>query len=359
MLANKKAAPPSFELPSFRTPWLLALLVITLCFFLLDIALGSVHIPTLEILKMLLGEPGQHGAWEKILFNIRLPKAVTAVFAGMALSVSGLQMQTFFRNPLAGPSVLGITAGASLGVALVLLGVGQAASLAAIKEMGLGGSWLIVAAATTGAGLIFFLILMVSIRIDDHVTLLIVGLMVANITIAVVSIWQYFSNPEQIQDYLLWTFGSLSGVSKQQLPILSGAVLLGILATFSISKQLNLLLLGPRYAQSMGLHTPFVKVVIIAITSLLAGAITGFCGPIGFIGIAVPHLCRSLFNTSDHRLLIPACCLVGASILLLCDVIAQLPGSQGTLPINSVTALLGSPVVLWVILKQKNTKGMF
>ncbi len=326
--------------------------------FLLDVALGSVNIPLSEVLASFLGSSGNE-AFSSIILKIRLPRAITAILAGSALSVAGLQMQTLFRNPLAGPSVLGITAGASLGVAAVMLATGSATTAFAIRQLGIGGSWLIILASTIGAMLVLLIILAISFKIRDNVIMLIVGIMVANITIAIVSIWQYFSDPEQIQEYILWTFGSLGGVTNEQLRVLALIIGFGILMTFFTSKSLNALLLGEDYAESMGLNIRWTRIGIIAITSVLAGAITGFCGPIGFIGIAVPHLTRSALNTSDHKILIPATVLVGAILMLFCDLLAKVPGSQTVLPVNAITALVGSPVVIWIILKRKNLKKSF
>jgi len=349
------------RLPSLfpRITLVAVLIVASVILFILDLALGSVSIPFKEVINILLGNGSENIAWLKIVESIRLPKAFTAVLAGVALSLSGLQMQTLFRNPLAGPSVLGITAGASLGVAVVMLSSGFITTTYTIQQLGISGSWLVVFASTTGSALIFLVIIAISIRVNDNVVLLIGGIMLANITIAIVSVWQYFSNPEQIQDYLVWTFGSLGGVTKQHLQVLAITVVFGVVLTFASSKFLNLLLLGENYASSMGLNIKTVKVLIITSTSLMAGAVTGFCGPIGFIGIAVPHLSRSLFNISDHRALIPISCLIGAALMLFCDIVSQIPGHQTTLPINSVTALIGSPVVLWVILKNRNLKSAF
>ncbi len=326
--------------------------------FLLDVALGSVNIPLSEVLASFLGSSGNE-AFSSIILKIRLPRAITAILAGSALSVAGLQMQTLFRNPLAGPSVLGITAGASLGVAAVMLATGSATTAFAIRQLGIGGSWLIILASTIGAMLVLLIILAISFKIRDNVIMLIVGIMVANITIAIVSIWQYFSDPEQIQEYILWTFGSLGGVTNEQLRVLALIIGFGILMTFFTSKSLNALLLGEDYAESMGLNIRWTRIGIIALTSVLAGAITGFCGPIGFIGIAVPHLTRSALNTSDHKILIPATVLVGAILMLFCDLLAKVPGSQTVLPVNAITALVGSPVVIWIILKRKNLKKSF
>ncbi|MEQ9440905.1 MAG: iron ABC transporter permease [Cyclobacteriaceae bacterium] len=339
--------------------WLLILGVGVIVTGIADIAWGSVPIPVAEVFRLLVGKKTDSEIWSNILFKIRIPKAVTALLAGMALSVSGLQLQTLFRNPLAGPSVLGITAGASLGVATVMLASGQSATLYAIQQSGIGQGWLLVGAASGGAALVMLLILAVSLRISDNIVLLIIGIMFSNITLSVVSIWQYFSQPEQIRDYLLWTMGSLGSVTTDHLRILLPLTLLGVLGTFLLSKNLNGLLLGEQYARSMGLPLLGTRIGIIVVTSVLVGLVTGFCGPIGFIGIAVPHLVRSLFNTTDHRWLIPGCCLMGALVLLVCDLISQWPGSAWVLPINAITALLGSPVVIWVILRRRNLRAHF
>lgn len=327
--------------------------------FLASVSLGSVSIPLGEVVRVLLGGEASDPAWTKIIRNLRLPRALTAVLAGSALSVGGLQMQTLFRNPLAGPSVLGITAGASLGVAAVMLAAGSVATVFAIQQLGSLQSWLIIGAASMGSFLVLMLILAISAKVQDNVTLLILGLMIGNITIALVSIWQYFSKPEQIRDYIIWTFGSLGGVPPGQLWILLLVTLAGTLMAFGLSKSLNGLLLGENYARSMGIAVRRARYVIIISTSLLAGGITAFCGPIGFVGIAVPHLARSALNTNDHKVLIPATLVTGALIMLVCDIVAQVPGSATTLPISAVTSMVGSPVVIWVILKRRNLGASF
>lgn len=333
---------------------MLSLLVIA---FLLDVALGSVHIPVKEVIKVLFTPDSVNESWIYIVEKIRLPKALTAIIVGCGLSVSGLQMQTLFRNPLAGPSVLGITAGASLGVALVMLSAGSITSLYTIKELGISGSWLIIIASSLGAALIMVIIVSISSSLKDNVIVLIVGVMIGNITLSIISIWQYFSSPELIKDYLMWTFGSLGGVTGNQLLILATVVFAGLVISFLSSKLLDALLLGENYARSMGLTVQRARLLIVLSTSVLAGGITAFCGPIGFIGIAVPHLARALFNTSNHRILIPACCLVGTVLMLICDIVAQLPGSQTVLPINVITALVGSPVVIWIIAGPTKLRG--
>lgn len=343
----------------FRPYAIPALVLAVVLLILLDLSLGSVGIPVDQVFKILSGSSSDNAAWESIILKIRLPRTITTVLAGAALSVGGLQMQTLFRNPLAGPSILGITAGASLGVAAVMLAAGSATTIFSIQQLGIEGSWLVIIASTLGAGLVLFLILLISFKIRDNVVMLIVGIMVANITIAIVSIWQYFSDPEQIQEYILWTFGSLGGVTNNQLSILAMVIGFGVVLSFLLSKTLNALLLGESYAQSMGLNVKLARVKIIIVTSVLAGAITGFCGPIGFVGIAVPHLTRSFLNTSDHRVLIPSTVLVGAILMLICDIIAQVPGTSTVLPVNAITALIGSPIVIWIIVRRRNLKSSF
>src|SRR5699024_3197656 len=236
---------------------------------------------------------------------------------------------------------------------------GTITSIFAIQQLSTMGRWVIVLAASLGSAAVLLLILLISVKVRDNVTLLIIGLMVGNITIAIVSIWQYFSSPEQIQDYLIWTFGSLGGVPLDQLWILALVVLLGGGLALLMSKPLNGLLLGENYARSMGMSVSSARIWIIISTSLLAGGITAFCGPIGFVGIAVPHLTRSLLGTNEHRVLIPGTLLMGALLLLACDIVAQLPGSTSTLPISAVTSLVGSPVVIWVIIQRKNLQASF
>jgi iron complex transport system permease protein len=246
-----------------------------------------------------------------------------------------------------------------LGVAVVMLASGSVAGSFAIRALGIGGSWGLVLAATTGAALVMGLVLALSAKVRDNVVLLIVGIMIASVTGAIVSLWQYFSAPEQIQEYLLWTFGSLGGVVGAHLTVLALVVSIGLVLAFASAKSLNVLLLGENYARSMGLRVGRSRTLIILSTSLLAGSITAFCGPIGFVGIAVPHLTRALLRTADHRVLLPASCLAGAALTLGCDCITQLPGSQITLPLSVVTSLLGAPVVLWVVLRRQSIRSSF
>lgn len=338
---------------------IVSLIVLAILFFMLDIMLGSVRIPFDEVARIVFLGESDTTAWLFIVEKIRFPKAITAILVGCGLSVSGLQMQTLFRNPLAGPSELGITAGAGLGVAAVMLTSGSSASIYAIRQLGISGSWLIVAMASLGSALVLSLVLLIAGRIKDNVILLIVGVMIGTITVSVISIWQYFSQPEQLQEYILWTFGSLGGIVQYHLYVLSGVVVVGLLIAFASSKALNAMLLGENYARSMGLTVGKTRLIIMVSTSLLTGSITAFCGPIGFIGIAIPHITRSLLGTSDHRILIPCTCLVGTVLMLFCDIVAQMPGSQTVLPINVVTSLLGAPVVIWVIVRRNHLRSSF
>jgi iron complex transport system permease protein len=338
---------------------LMGLGVLLVVMFTLDLALGSVHIPPDHLLMILLGGEPERPSWRQIVLIFRLPRAVTAILAGAALSVSGLQMQTLFRNPLAGPFVLGINAGASLGVALVVLSIGSVGTPALLGHLGLLGELGVVAAACLGSALVFGAVLIVSRQVQSSMTLLILGLMFGYVTTAAVSLLLYFSIAERIQAYLTWQFGSFGGVTWSQMKILAPTVFLGLVIAHLLAKPLNALLLGEAYARSMGLTVQRARFWMIGSASVLAGSITAFCGPIGFLGVAVPHLCRALFNTSDHRVLAPATTLMGASLALLADLIAHLPGHQMVLPLNAVTALIGAPVVIWVILRQRNLRRSF
>jgi len=333
------------------------LILILIALFNINLLVGSVFIPFSELWNALAGDGGS--AYEKIIYLFRIPKAITALLAGSALSVCGLLMQSLFRNPLAGPSVLGITSGSSIGVALVLLGSGYSASNYIINQIDIDLSFLIFIAASAGAAFIMAIILIIASKIQDNIVLLLVGIMIGNITLSVISIWQYFARPEQIQDFLFWTLGSLSGVSNEKLILMLVVVVSLVILVYLFSNQLNVMLTGKNYATSMGLNYKTNRFIIILFTSLLTGVVTGFCGPIGFVGIAVPHIARSVFNTSNHKILIPATVILGSIILLFCDLIAHLPGSQYILPINAVTALIGSPIVIWVIIRNKNIHKAF
>ncbi len=312
------------------------LITLTVSLFLLDLAVGAVNIPVRDVWAALTGGDCPP-ATKKIVLNIRLIKAVVALLAGASLSVSGLQMQTLFRNPLAGPYVLGISSGASLGVALVVLA-------------GIGSSIGIAGAAWVGAAAVLIVITAVGRRIKDIMVILILGMMFSSGVGAVVQILQYFSHEESLKAFVIWTMGSLGDVTLPQLTLLAPSVAVGLLLAVLTIKPLNLLLFGEEYAVTMGLDIRRSRGLLFLSTTLLAGTITAFCGPIGFIGLAIPHVTRMLFQNSDHRVLLPGTTLSGASILLLCDVISKI----FTLPINAITALLGIPIVVWVVLRNKS-----
>ncbi|WP_017651649.1 iron ABC transporter permease [Fortiea contorta] len=325
--------------------------------FLLNLALGSVDIPIDEVTKILLGQQPEKATWTNIILKFRLPKALTATLAGAALGVSGLQMQTLFRNPLAGPFVLGISSGASLGVALVILTVNAMGTPKLLIDLGIVGDFGLVIAASLGAASVLGVMLVVSRRVQDTMTLLILGLLFGYATGAIVSILLQFSSKESIQSYIIWTFGSFAGVTWKQLVVLAPVISLGLLVAVLMSKSLNVLLLGESYARSLGLTVQQTRFSIILSASILAGAITAFCGPIAFLGVAIPHLCRSFFNTADHRILIPGVIIMGGILALFADLLSQFWGNQMVLPLNAVTALIGTPVVTWVIMRRNSKKS--
>jgi iron complex transport system permease protein len=317
--------------------------------FVLQLLLGSVQIPFCEVVYVMFGIKTTNEVWSNIILQSRLPSALAAMFAGAGLSVSGLQMQTLFRNPVAGPYVLGISAGASLGVAVFIL----AASAFGFSQTNIMGSWSIVLAAAVGAMGIFFIIFLISYRLNDVVAILIIGLMIGGGISALIEILQTFSSNEALKRFVLWSFGSFRYVDREQVTYLGGVVTVGIVFSFFLSKPLNLLLLGDIYAESLGQNVRAAKIMLVLCTSLLAGTITAFCGPIGFVGLAVPHIARAVFKTANHQWLTPACVLLGAVICGLCNIVASTPGTDSILPINAITSLLGAPVVIWVILKQR------
>lgn len=321
----------------FRTSTLFViLLALTVFLFCVDLSVGAVSIPLDQVISALTGGDCPP-VTAKIILNIRLIKAIVALLAGASLSVSGLQMQTLFRNPLAGPYVLGISSGASLGVALVVLA-------------GVGSSMGVAGAAWAGAGIVLLIIAAVGHRIKDIMVILILGMMFSSGVSAVVQILQYLSNDESLKAFVMWTMGSLGDVTARQLLVLIPAIVAGLLLAIVTIKPLNMLLFGEEYAVTMGLDMRRSRALIFLSTTLLAGTVTAFCGPIGFIGLAMPHVTRLLFGNSDHRTLLPGTILTGAAVMLLCDLISKL----FTLPINAVTALLGIPIVVWVVIRNKN-----
>lgn len=334
---------------SYRV-WFLILGLLFIGALLLNLALGSIAIPFDEIISALTGGETTKTTWKYIVVDYRLPKAITAIIAGSGLAVSGLLMQTLFRNPLAGPFVLGLSSGASLGVALLILG---ASAFGTVMSGWLVHEWSLVLASALGSFLVLMAVLAVTLRVKDSMAILIIGLMFGSVTAATVAVLSYFSDAEQLQQYIFWSFGSLGNQSWQGIMILSICFLLGMTFAVSSGKSLNALLLGENYAKSMGLRVKRTTLFIIIATSVLAGGITAFAGPIAFVGLAVPHITRQLFRTSNHFTLIPAVVLCGSILLLLCDSIAQIPYSNYTLPINAITSLVGAPVVIWLLVRKR------
>lgn len=319
--------------------------LIAISLFLIDLSIGSTRIPLNQVWAALTGA-GCPPAVASIVINIRLTKAIVALLAGAAISVSGLQMQTLFRNPLAGPYVLGISSGASLGVALFLLGAPLFGLSPAMSSIGIAG------AAWIGAAAILLIVGTLATRIKDIMVILILGMMFSSGVSAIVQILQYLSRDESLKSFVIWTMGSLGEVTISQLWILLPAVFVGLILAVITIKPLNLLLFGEEYARTMGLRPGRTRSLLFLSTTLLAGTVTAFCGPIGFIGLALPHVARMIWRTSDHRILIPATMLTGSAVLLICDIISRLL----TLPVNAITALLGIPIVIYILLRPTNYK---
>ena len=321
-------------------------------FFFLNIVVGTIAIPLSDAFSILFGSDEQPQVWQNIIMKSRLPQALTAMVAGAGLAISGLQMQTVFRNPLAGPSVLGISNGASLGVAFVVLATGSISGVA-LSSLGAVGNAAISLAAIIGAMSVMTLIVYVSQKVHGNATLLIIGVMIGYVATAIIGVLKYFSNEEDIRAYVVWGLGSFSRVSGNQMELF--VVLMLILSPLSMLtvKTLNILLLGEQYARNLGLNIRRARLVVIGCSSILVAIVTAYCGPIMFLGLAVPHLCRAIWRTSDHRVLMPATMLTGTALALICNLIARMPGFEGALPINSVTALIGAPVVAMVLFRRK------
>jgi iron complex transport system permease protein len=311
-----------------------------------SLVVGSVWIPLPDLVKIIFHQSTETG-WAQIFWQFRLPKALTAIFCGAALAVSGLQMQVLFSNPLAGPFVLGVSSGASLGVAIAILATEALGQVSAVL-----GSESTLIAACIGAAFSMGLVAIASKFVQNSTTLLVLGLMMGYGVGAVVNILLYFSSPERVQSYINWTFGSFAGVTVARLPMLCGAISLGLLLAIAAIKPLNTMLLGEMQARSLGTQISKLRLGIVINVALLAGAVTAFCGPIAFLGVAVPHLCRALFRSTDCRIILPATILVGANLAIVADLVTQLP-NKTLLPLNSVTSLLGAPIVVWTILRRR------
>lgn len=322
--------------------------------FLINLAFGSVSIPLDQVANILTGGSSGKASWDFIILQSRLPQAITAIFCGASLAVSGLMLQTYFRNPLAGPSVLGISNGASLGVAIVMLALGG--TLGAAGEMGTGlkltGSLMVIIAAFAGAVVVTMLYLVVTRFIKSNLIILILGIMVGYMTSSVVTLLNFFATVENVHSFVSWGMGSFSNVTTAQLPLLCGTSLVGIIIALALTKSFNMLLLGENYAANLGANLSRIRSMVLISTGILTAVTTAFCGPVSFIGLAVPHIARLIINSEDHRVLLPATLMSGAAIAMLCNIISVLP-QQMIIPLNAVTPLFGAPVIIYIILKRK------
>ncbi|MCF2659305.1 MAG: iron ABC transporter permease [Parabacteroides sp.] len=323
-----------------------------LILFAVSLAYGAVSIPFDQVLQILTGHEVERPAWQSIVLQSRLPQAITAVLAGAALAVSGLLLQTLFRNPLAGPSILGISDGANLGVAAVLLYFGG--SLSQVTDWPISGYAAIILAAFVGASLILSLIIYFSAKVKNNVMLLIIGIMIGYLTSSLISILNYYASTDKVHAFVMWGLGNFSGVSLEQLPFFSICTISGLLLSLLLVKPLNALLLGERYAANLGIRVKRARLFILICTGLLTATTTAFCGPVSFIGLAVPHMARLLLGSSNHTLLVPVTMLTGACVALLCNILMVIPGSNQILPLNAVTPMLGAPVIIYVIINRKN-----
>ena len=336
-------------------PLMLLMTVLIAVFFLLNLLLGSVDIPLRSVCRILAGGTDELVVWQNIVWKSRVPQALTALVAGAGLSVSGLQMQTVFRNPLADPSVLGVSSGASLGVAMVVLLSGAVGGVA-LSRLGYLGEVALSLAAIVGAMSVMALIVYVSMKVRGNVTLLIIGVMIGYVANAVIGVLKFFSVEEDIRAYVIWGLGSFARVSGDQMLLFVGIMAVLLPLSFLLIKTMNLLLLGNSYARNLGLNIRWARLLVIFCSGVLVAIVTAYCGPIMFLGLAVPHLCRAIFRSSDHRVLMPATLLTGAALALVCNLIARMPGFEGALPVNSVTALIGAPVVASVLFRRRKSE---
>lgn len=334
----------------YRIVWCILLLLGIL--FAANLFLGSAKIPFRSVLSILMGEGTEKDTWMYIILQTRLPQAVTAMFAGAALAVAGLMLQTVFANPLAGPSILGIDSGASLGVALVMLLYGGTVG-GVVVGLSFSGYMAVIFGAFIGAITILGIIIFFSTLIRSNVMLLIIGIMIGYITSSAISLLNFFSTAEGVFSYTMWGMGDFSGVSTEQLPYFCGILALGLLLALLLIKPLNALLLGERYAENLGVNVKRVRILLLISTGILTAVTTAFCGPVAFIGLAVPHIARLMLGSSNHKLLMPVTLLCGAVIALLCNLLSVLPGSAGVIPLNAITPVLGAPVIIYVIVNQK------
>jgi iron complex transport system permease protein len=330
------------------TTYLIGLFLLIVVLFALNLAVGTIEIPLKSVWLILLGDDTQQEIWRNIVVRSRLPQALTAMVAGAGLAVSGAQMQTVFRNPLAGPSVLGVSSGATLGVGFVVLLSGSLGGVA-LSRLGYLGDAAMSVAAIIGSLAVLSLIVWISHKVKGNVTLLVIGVMIGYLATAIIGVLKFFSNEEDVKAFVVWGLGSFSRVSGDQMLLFVTLMVILLPLSMTLIKSLNLLLLGDSYARNLGLSIKWARTQVICCSGTLAAIVTAYCGPIMFLGLAVPHLCRALFRTSDHRILLPACVLAGAALALLCNLVARMPGYEGVLPVNSVTALIGAPIVAMVL----------
>lgn len=330
------------------TTYLIGLFLLIVVLFALNLAVGTIEIPLKSVWLILWGDDTQQEIWRNIVMRSRLPQALTATVAGAGLAVSGMQMQTVFRNPLAGPSVLGVSSGATLGVGFVVLLSGSLGGVA-LSRLGYLGDAAMSVAAIIGSLAVLSLIVWVSHKVKGNVTLLVIGVMIGYLATAIIGVLKFFSNEEDVKAFVVWGLGSFSRVSGDQMLLFVTLMVILLPLSMTLIKPLNLLLLGDGYARSLGLSIKWARTQVICCSGTLAAIVTAYCGPVMFLGLAVPHLCRALFRTSDHRILLPACVLAGAALALLCNLVARMPGYEGVLPVNSVTALIGAPIVAMVL----------
>lgn len=335
----------------------LMLLLGIILFFVLNIAVGSVYIPFPDVIKILLGQGSDNQVWVNIILKSRLPQTITACLSGSGLAIGGLLMQTLFRNPLAGPSILGISSGASLGVAFVIMFVGNIGGFA-FSGIATIGNFAIVFAAFAGSVLVLFLILFLARKVKNNAMLLIIGIMVGYISSSLVGVLQFYSISENVHAFAIWGLASFSNISWIQMKLFIPVILIGLFFSFLLIKPLNMLLLGENYAKNLGLNIRKYRLLIILVTGILTAVITAFCGPVAFLGLAVPHLARMLYSTSNHKVLVPGVLFFGALLALFCNLIARMPGFDGALPINAVTSMIGAPIVISVILKKKKLNSL-
>lgn len=331
------------------TLYCIGLVILVVVLFALNLVMGSVRIPAADVLSILMGDESAKPSWQFIVMESRLPQAITGMLCGAALAVSGLMLQTAFRNPLAGPSIFGINSGAGLGVALVMLLLGGSLSAGSVS---ISGFVAILVAAFIGAMAVMAIIFFFSTIVRNNVMLLIIGIMTGYISNAAISLLNFFATDEGVKSYMVWGMGSFGGVSMQMMPVFASITIAGLIGALLLIKPLNALLLGDRYAENLGVDIIRTRNWLLIVTGLLTAITTAFCGPVAFIGLAVPHIARLLLTTDNHRVLLPATILCGAVVALVCNLVCYLPGESGVIPLNAVTPLMGAPVIIYVIIKK-------